>query len=148
MPETALAIPDPDDDSRAPSGEVVPLRAGQAHDEAELAGAKPPAYLAVPGRVPGERLPVIPPHLRGRANLRATLVLAAAQNWHRARYHGVRFPLYLVAIVVWAAVGLVRLVARQLAWWWVIEQEGIRSQAAADGNASEWMRLQIGRAHV
>jgi DNA segregation ATPase FtsK/SpoIIIE, S-DNA-T family len=141
MPDTALAIPDPDDDSRAPSGEVVPLRAEQAGTEAEMAGAKPPAYLAVPGRVPGERLPVIPQHLRGRANLRATLVLTAAQNWHRARYHGVRSLFYLVAVLVWAVIGLVRLIGRQLAWWWVIEQEGLRSQAAADGNASEWMRL-------
>jgi S-DNA-T family DNA segregation ATPase FtsK/SpoIIIE len=125
----------------ARSAEVVPLRAVEAPTETALAEAPAPAYLSTPGRAPGERLPVIPPHLRGRANLRATLVLAAAQNWHRARYHGVRFPLYLVAVVVWAVIGLFRLAGRQLMWWWVIEQEGLRSQAAADGNAAEWMRL-------
>jgi DNA segregation ATPase FtsK/SpoIIIE, S-DNA-T family len=141
VPDTALAIPDPDGDSRAPAGEVVPLRAEQAHDEAALEQAPAPAYLSTPGRAPGERLPVIPPHLRGRANIRAALVLAAAQNWHRARYHGLRFPLYLVALVVWAVIGLVRLAGRQIHWWWVIEQHSLRSKAAADGNATEWMRL-------
>lgn len=141
MPETALAIPDPDDDSRAPSGEVVPLRAEQAGTEAELAETPAPAYLATPGRVPGERLPVIPLHLRGRANLRATLTLTAAQNWHRARYHGVRSLFYLVAVLVWAVIGLVRLASRQLAWWWVLEQHGLQHQAAADGDAREWAKL-------
>lgn len=131
----------PDEDPEETAGTVVQLRAEQAPTEAALAEAPAPAYLATPGRVPGERLPVIPLHLRGRANLRATLVLAGAQNWHRARYHGVRSLFYLVAVLVWAVIGLVRLAGRQIAWWWVIEQEGLRSQAAADGNAAEWMRL-------
>jgi DNA segregation ATPase FtsK/SpoIIIE, S-DNA-T family len=131
----------PDEEPEETTGTVVQLRATEAPTETALAETPAPAYLATPGRVPGERLPVIPLHLRGRANLRATLVLAGAQNWHRARYHGVRFPLYLVAVIVWAVIGLVRLAGRQLAWWWVIEQDRLRSQAAADGDAREWSKL-------
>jgi hypothetical protein len=40
----------------------------------------------------------------------------AGLHWHRARFHGIRSPLYLVpALLVWAAVGLARLVLAQLA---------------------------------
>ena len=38
-------------------------------------------------------------------HLRGTLVLAAAQHWHRTRYHGLRSPVYLVAALAWAIAG-------------------------------------------
>lgn len=91
-------------------------------------------------RPPGERLPILPAALR-RENIRGTVALAGAQTWHRARYHGFRSPLYLVAVLAWALVGAGRLVAKQVHWWWVLEQHQLRSQAAAGGDAREWMRL-------
>jgi S-DNA-T family DNA segregation ATPase FtsK/SpoIIIE len=125
------------------SAEVVPAVS------AELVPAGPDPAAPAPARAvyaditraPGERLPILPPSLRGRENMRAALVLAGAQTWHRARYHGLRSPLYLVAVLVWAFIGIVRLVTRQVHWWWVLEQHGLRSRAAADGDTAAWMRL-------
>jgi S-DNA-T family DNA segregation ATPase FtsK/SpoIIIE len=127
------------------SAEVVPVAA------AELVPAAPAPVPAAqePGRaiyaditrVPGERLPILPPSLRGRANMRAAVALAWAQTWHRTRYHGLRSPLYLVAVLVWAVIGAVRLVTRQIHWWWVLEQHHLRSKAAADGDSREWLKL-------
>jgi DNA segregation ATPase FtsK/SpoIIIE, S-DNA-T family len=109
----------------------------------EVAGQHGPARAVYADitRVPGERLPILPPSLRGRANMRAALVLAWAQTWHRTRYHGLRSPLYLIAVLVWAAIGAVRLVTRQIHWWWVMEQQHLRSKAAADGDSREWLKL-------
>lgn len=139
--------------------EVVPLHpdAGQAlpavPEDFGAGTAAAPGTTAevqdVPARVvyqditrrPGERVPILPPQLRGRENIRAAVVLAGAQSWHRARYHGLRLPVYLVAVVVWAVYGLARVVGVQVRWWWVTEQHGLRSQAAANGDAREWMRL-------
>jgi DNA segregation ATPase FtsK/SpoIIIE, S-DNA-T family len=126
-----------------PGAEVVPavpadlVPAGQL--PAELAPGR--AVYQDITRVPGERLPILPVSLRGRANIRASLVLAAAQTWHRTRYHGLRSPVYLVAVLVWAIIGFARLVLRQVHWWWVAEQHHLRSQAVASGDAREWMRL-------
>jgi S-DNA-T family DNA segregation ATPase FtsK/SpoIIIE len=92
-------------------------------------------------RAPGERRPVLPPALQGWVNVRATIVLACAQTWYRTRYHGVRTPLYLVALAVWAVIGACRLLTRQLHWWWVLEQHALRSKAVADGDSREWMKL-------
>jgi DNA segregation ATPase FtsK/SpoIIIE, S-DNA-T family len=99
-----------------------------------------PVYADIT-RVPGERLPIIPPNLRGRANIRATIAVVGGQQWHRTRYHGLRAPLYLFAVLAWAVVGVFRLAARQIHWWWVAEQHGLRSDAAAAGDSKEWMRL-------
>jgi len=92
-------------------------------------------------RVPGERLPIIPPQWRGRQNIKATIALVGGQQWHRARYHGLRSPVYLLAALAWAIIGLLRVIGRQVRWWWVIEQHELRSQAAAAGDSREWMRL-------
>jgi S-DNA-T family DNA segregation ATPase FtsK/SpoIIIE len=92
-------------------------------------------------RVPGERLPVIPPYLRGRQNIKATLALVGGQQWHRARYHGVRSPLYLAAVLAWAVVGVVRILGRQLAWWWHVEAHSLKSQAVAEGDSREYMKI-------
>ena len=115
--------------------EVVP--AGQA--PAPPAPAR--AVYADITRAPGERLPILPPSLRGRENMRAALALAAGQAWHRTWYHGLRSPLYLVAVLGWAVIGAARLVIRQIHWWWVLEQHTLRSQAAANGDTAAWMRL-------
>jgi DNA segregation ATPase FtsK/SpoIIIE, S-DNA-T family len=138
------------------NAEIVPLRPEHLQPAPEVLAAVPvtgkeielaaghapavPVYADITG-VPGERLPIIPPNLRGRANIKATIVLAGGQQWHRARYHGLRFPLYLLAALAWAVIGLFRVIGRQVHWWWVIEQHELRSQAAAAGDSREWMRL-------
>jgi S-DNA-T family DNA segregation ATPase FtsK/SpoIIIE len=150
-------------DGKGPIATVTRLPGAAGSEPAHGAGEETPNLPAIPGepgtpeaggqhaparavyadiaRAPGERLPILPPSLRGRENIRAALVLAAGQTWHRARYHGLRSPLYLVAVLVWAFIGACRLVMRQVHWWWVLEQHGLRSQAAAAGDSREWMRL-------
>jgi S-DNA-T family DNA segregation ATPase FtsK/SpoIIIE len=136
------------------NGEVVPFRPAVDPGAERQAPEVLPAVPGVPGvpgdgparvvfdarRVPGERLPVIPPNWRSRQEIRASLALIGAQQWHRARFHGLRSPVYLLMAVFWAVAGIMRLVAVQLAWW-VLEQHGLRSDAAANGDSREWMRL-------
>ena len=132
-------MPDDQEQPEETTGTVVQLRATETPTETALEQAPAPAYLDTTGR-PGERLPIWPVAWR-RRNVRSTVAITGGETWYRTRFHGIRFPLYLVAVLVWAVIGLVRLVARQLAWWWVSEQEGLRSQAAADGDAREWAKL-------
>jgi len=133
--ETVPAVPAEVAPDAVPGTELVPA----GHDAGRRALGV--AVYQDITRVPGERLPILPPSLRGRANIRAAIVLAGAQTWHRARYHGLRSPLYLVAVLVWAVIGIARLVTRQVSWWWVMEQHGLRSQAAANGDSREWLKL-------
>ena len=140
---------DQDQDAR-PDAELAIPRAvpGESYDtsyEVELDGAAP-AGSGAPARVdlapaPGERQPVIPAHLRTRAGLRAALARQAQLAGHRAAYHSIRSPRYLLLALVWALAGVVRLALRQLRWWWLLEQSGLRNDAAADGDAREWRAL-------
>ena len=92
----------------------------------------------------GERRPVIPVHLQ-RENIRATVAIWAALNWHRARYHSLRLPVYLLAVAVWAVIGVFRLVMRQIHWWWVLESHALRSEAVINRDSREWLKLRQGR---
>jgi S-DNA-T family DNA segregation ATPase FtsK/SpoIIIE len=88
-----------------------------------------------------EAYPVIPAHLRSLDGIAEALGRHARRIGHRAAFHGVRSPVYLVKITWRAGVGVFRLGARQLAWWWVAETGHLRSAAVANGDAREWMRL-------
>lgn len=87
-----------------------------------------------------ERRPVIPAPWR-RENIRETLAVIAAVQWHRTRYHGLRAPLYAVALLFWAAIGAGRLAAAQLAWAWLAEQRELRADAVVAGDATAYRRL-------
>ena len=117
-----------------PDGAVETLPAERGDDSAQ----RPVIYADVTG--PGERRPVIPVQLQA-ANLRGTVAAFAGLQWHRSRYHGLRLPFYLLAAAVFAVIGLVRLAAVQVHWWWVLEQHELRSEAAAIGDAKEWRSL-------
>jgi S-DNA-T family DNA segregation ATPase FtsK/SpoIIIE len=141
-----------DQAGREHSAEIVPMIAAEVVPPGEVSAevvsvdqgevpAKARATYADITLTPGERKPILPPALQGWVNVRATIVLACAQTWYRSRYHGIRTPLYLVALIVWAAIGAVRLALRQLHWWWVLEQHALRSKAVADGDSREWMKL-------
>ena len=126
------AIPEP---HRPPAAEVSYEVA--LDDDPGLAR---PVYVD-PSPVPGERRPVIPAHLQTREGIRAAAAYQARRHWHRAAYHTVRSPRYLLLTLLYAAAGLVRVIGRQLAWWWVREQAALRSQTVASGDTREWMRL-------
>ena len=74
--------------------------------------------LARPGR---RAYPVIPEHLRSLAGIGEALARHGRRFGHRASFHGVRAPRYLLLAVVWGVAGVFRLAGRQLAWWWVSE---------------------------
>ncbi len=90
---------------------------------------------------PGEWKPVVPEHLRTPEGRRK----AADWHWKRAKhhgaYHGVRSPWRLVLTLVYAVVGLTRIAAVQIAWWWNAEQTFLRHKAIADGDTGKYLQL-------
>jgi DNA segregation ATPase FtsK/SpoIIIE, S-DNA-T family len=94
----------------------------------------------VPGQ-PGELRPVIPAHLRTRAGIRKAAGWRYRKARHHALYHLVRSPQRLGLVLVWAPVGLARIVAAQLSWWWVSEQAYLRHEAIAANDARTWHQL-------
>ncbi|MEU0557430.1 cell division protein FtsK [Dactylosporangium sp. NPDC006015] len=90
---------------------------------------------------PKGRRPIIPGRLLGWQNFKATVRDIAEDALHRAGYHAVRAPWYALQAGFWATVGLFKVVGRQLRWWWLSEQYGLR-QAAADANdPATWYKL-------
>lgn len=85
--------------------------------------------------------PVIPYEMRSLSGIGGALARPARVAGHRAAFHGVRAPAYVVQMTFWALVGAGRITSRQVAWWWVAETDSLRSAAVASGDAREWMRL-------
>lgn len=135
-PNAEVAIPDHQ------SSELLAVPIDTSY-EVEL--GDPPAHGApiyVDVTTPaGERLPVIPAHLRTAAGVKAAARYHAGRHAHRAAYHGLRSPRYLLLALFWSVVGIFRVIGKQIAWWHLLEQHGLRSQAAADGDSREWSKL-------
>ena len=113
-----------------PGADVVPLRADQAASAADLDTAPAAAYLdATP--VP-QRRPILPPALH-RANIGSTVRFHAGLASHRARYHGIRAPFYLLVWLWHAARGAARLTGRMFRWWHWPAGWALESQAVAAG---------------
>jgi S-DNA-T family DNA segregation ATPase FtsK/SpoIIIE len=132
-PDAELAIP----------SEYMPAASDTSYeielDDQEPVAARPVYVDPVPAE--GVRLPVLPDALRGLDGFRRAGRRAGGRAGHAAAYHGLRSPVYLASALVWALVGVFRVIGRQLHWWWVLEQHGLRSAAAANGDSREWMRL-------
>src|SRR6516225_2567599 len=71
-----------------------------------------PAVPVDPEPEPGALLPVIPPALATLAGAKRELARYSGRQVHRAKYHSVRSPLYLVKTLGWSLVGAVVLLAR------------------------------------
>ncbi|WP_207943749.1 hypothetical protein [Actinomadura sp. KC345] len=97
-------------------------------------------YL-LPDPEDGDAYPVIPENLRTLAGVGEAIGRHVRRFAHRAAFHAVRAPRYLLLAVAWAIVGLWRLIDRQLSWWWVSEQDYLRSLAIAAGDSREWYKL-------
>jgi S-DNA-T family DNA segregation ATPase FtsK/SpoIIIE len=116
--------------------DVTPGPLGPPVDQPE----RKPVFAAIVGK-PAERRPVIPAGLR-RGNLAPTVKHKAGEVAHRTAYHAVRAPLWYVPLaLVWATWGALRLVGNLLRWWWVIEQEPLRQEAATRNDPDAWMKL-------
>jgi hypothetical protein len=81
----------------------------------------------------GELVPVLPDWLATREGFRRGVTRAGGRAWHRTRYHGLRFPVYLLTALFWAVIGVIRLVGRWLAWWLSPVPAGVHVDAAKDG---------------
>ena len=138
---------------------------GDDDRNAEVAIPEPPELLAVPAdtsyeielderpQVPaapvyadisppeGARLPIIPAHLQSLDGIKAAGKRHAGRQAHRAGYHGVRAPKYLLLALWWAVIGVFRLAGRQIYWWQHLEAHSLRSLAVAAGDTREYMKL-------
>jgi S-DNA-T family DNA segregation ATPase FtsK/SpoIIIE len=132
--------------------DVVPLRAEDARTEAppgqadagaypDTAGAgtpRPPSPPSRPGAADGSdgdrRTPIIPEHLR-RDRIRATAAEVAGLHWYKARYHGLRSPLYAVKTAWYALRGVFRLGGQLFAWANWADGWALESLAVAAGRS-------------
>jgi S-DNA-T family DNA segregation ATPase FtsK/SpoIIIE len=92
-------------------------------------------------RLGGERLPIVPEHLRTLKGIWGAFYKYFDAARFHAAFHSLRSPKYLVMSAWWACVGVVKLSRRQVHWWWVVEQSSLRSQAVVQGNSQEWRSL-------
>ena len=121
-------------------GTVVQLRPAEVQPEVQPEAAEPDVLVGkVVGRG-GARRPIVPEPLRPK-NLRSTARFHAGLRWHQARFHGFRSPLYLLAALLWAVVGIARLAYAQLSWWWLTEQTYLRAEAIAANDPRTWQTL-------
>ena len=74
------------------------------------------------------RLPIVPEHLR-RENLRGTVARVGGRQWHAARSHGLRSPVYLLLAVTWALGDVTELAAA--AFKMATERHGTAERPAA-----------------
>ena len=155
MPEPT-APRDEDEPRRddAPGGELVPFPGAPAVPAADTSyeitlddGTAPAAEpvhhgegIPLPAR-PGERRPVIPAHLRTWPGVRGAAARHGGLLAHRAAYHGLRSPGYLLKASGWALYGLLVILERARRWWWLAEQTRLRSLAVIAGDSREWRNL-------
>ncbi len=103
--------------------------------------AREPVYVDVVA-ADHQLQPVIPAAWRGVTNARRSLARRAQLAGHHAAFHAVRIPfLYVPLLTWWTLLGVVRLVERQLRWWWVTEQHQLRQEAASTGDGQAWVTL-------
>jgi S-DNA-T family DNA segregation ATPase FtsK/SpoIIIE len=134
---TTTPLADPGDEDREHTAEIVPLRAENAGTETAFGQATGPAYLDTAGTGDDRRLPVIPEHLT-RDRIRKTLSEVMGLHWYKARYHGVRAPVYAVLTVWYAVRGTGRLTGRLMSWWHWTDGFLLESMAVAAGRSGHY----------
>jgi hypothetical protein len=130
-----VAVPDPPELLAVPADTSYEIEL----DERPQAPAAPVYADISPPE--GARLPVIPAHLQTLGGIKAAGKRHAGRQAHRAAYHGIRSPKYLITALWWAVIGVFRLIGRQIYWWQHLEAHSLRSQAAAAGDSREYMKL-------
>lgn len=135
---TELAVPG-DGDEAAPAATDAAAEAPAAQPPGQSAGPAKVIYADIVSQ-PGDRRDIIPARFH-RDQLRATVDLWVAIQWHRVRYHGLRSPGYVLGLLFWAVYGAVRLIVRQVHWAWLLEQHDLRSDAIIAGDSKEWRAL-------
>ena len=122
------------------STNVVSLRAVEAATEVAADESPGPAYVDLTSGQ-AARKPIIPPHWQTREAARVHVQLIAARHGHRAAYHGVRLPAYLVKSVAFAVLGVVTTAGKLISWWHIPHVSNLEYKAAADGLLHDHLRL-------
>jgi hypothetical protein len=94
------------------------------------------------------RRPIIPVHLRTVAGVKNTAKRKSGEVGYRIGYHALRAPLYVLLALWWSQVGILRLIGRQLRWWWHPELTSMLQHAATKNDLKEGRELhkQVGKA--
>jgi S-DNA-T family DNA segregation ATPase FtsK/SpoIIIE len=87
------------------------------------------------------RVPIVPVGWNTWPNIKHSARQSAAIGTYRLGFHALRAPKYAVLAVFWAVVGAFRLTGRQIRWWWVTEQYGLRQSAADANDPQMWLKL-------
>jgi hypothetical protein len=127
-----------------PEVATVPRDTSFEHPLDETAPKPGPVHdgdgIAIPS-LGGERLPIVPEHLKTWAGIRSTAYKYLDAARFHALFHSIRSPKYLAMSVWWACVGVLAIADRQRKWWWVTEQSFLRSKQVVEGNSPEWRSL-------
>ena len=141
-PEVDNVVPlrEPDPDPAAAAADPSDTHYEITLDEDPAPTVAAPVYVdPAPVRADGRR-PIVPAALR-RGSLAATVRHTSGRWLHVAAFHAVRAPWYALLAAFWSVVGVFRLTGRQLHWWWLAEQTGLRQQAATANDPAAWIKL-------
>jgi DNA segregation ATPase FtsK/SpoIIIE, S-DNA-T family len=100
----------------------------------------PPVVMDQPTTTPTRR-PIISAHPRTREGVKTAVKKTADRNVYRLGYHSLRSPRYAALAVAWGAVGVIRVVGKQLRWWWVTESSALKWEAIKRHDFETWMKL-------
>ena len=95
-----------------------------------------PPLPAVPVDPPPDKttlLPVIPEALQTVQGVKRELARYGGRQVHRAKYHGVRSPRYLVLALLWAVWGCGKLFTRWVRWWAMPVPASVHADAVHEG---------------
>ncbi len=87
------------------------------------------------------RQPIVPLGLSTLGAIKSTIKYGLGVACYHAGFHGLRAPWYAAQAAFWGTVGAVKLIGRQIRWWWVAEQTGLRQKAADDKDFLAWQKL-------
>jgi DNA segregation ATPase FtsK/SpoIIIE, S-DNA-T family len=138
----AEADQEPDQESTPPAGPAPDLEPLDTHYEVALDDepepARDPVYVDVVTREHQFR-PIVPATFR-RGNLRPAVRQLVGRTGHRAAYHSLRLPRYLLLGSMWAFVGVGRVIGWQVRWWWHPELSALLQHAATTHDLQEGKR--------
>ncbi len=98
-------------------------------------------FATVVDRGEQARTPIVPAWLRNSDQRRAFVRESVRHVRYTLAFHAVRIPRYVALAALFAPWGLLRLAGRQIRWWWVLEQHGLRQHAASRNDAETWLKL-------